>query len=92
VLALVARPRASRGSPWAPQVCCGFAEGLLKAQRLVPGGPRSRDPFVLASMPGMLVWAVIETALLASLMLTAAAIAVALAIKAAGGGLDQAVG
>jgi hypothetical protein len=51
---------------------------LLKAQRLVPGGPRSRDPFVLlASMPGMLAWAVIETALL---------------VGGRRGGLDQAVG
>lgn len=50
-------------------------------------GPRRRDVFLLlASMPWMLVRAVVETILLASLVLLAAAISVAAAITATGGG------
>jgi hypothetical protein len=64
----------------------GRATERLAARRRTRG-PRRRDPFVLlASVPPLLAWAVVETAVLAPLMLAAAAIVVALAIKAIGGG------
>ena len=64
----------------------GRATEKLAARRRARGR-RRRDPFVLlASVPWLLAWAVAETALFGLLALAAAAIAVALAIKATGGG------
>lgn len=58
-----------------------------RAVRRATRGPRRSDPFLLlASMPWMLLTAVVETILLAPLVLLAAVITVAVAMAVTGGG------